>query len=243
MKGKSIMMLLIALAACGGSEDPDASGERPTAGEAAQSAAYGRRAQRASQLVTAHLGRRTLADPDNLQMLMLGYRLTGQDAPLDRWADMPTAVRIANEFDRPRLRDMEYRRLAGLYETTRDIGHLALTMKSFFGEYDPERGGFYLNALTPGQTYSYEFNSVETTGLQIENAGKAQFWPVRAADAEAMVKRPGWRSVGLRLELDILGAEIRQGNPLLHTRLKRYRIHALSSSDEMGEVLMSAEVE
>src|SRR3546814_8207337 len=46
------------------------------------------------------VGTQLLGHPDDLQMIMLGYRLRGMVPPLAQWAEGQQAVRRANEFER-----------------------------------------------------------------------------------------------------------------------------------------------
>src|SRR5690606_5473590 len=95
-------------------------------------------------------GRRELAHPEDLQMVMLAYRLEGRQPPFAEWAAAQPGARMANEFERADvLRAEEERRRAG-YAGTEGVGRLRLNGRAALSESDGGRGGYYRPAFRPG---------------------------------------------------------------------------------------------
>src|SRR5690606_3551243 len=157
-------------------------------------------------------GTRELAHPEDLQMLLLGYRLQGREPPLSEWAAAQHAVARANEFERGKVREQEQARLQAVYEGTEGVGLLRLNVNANFGEYDPSRGGYYLDAFTPGSVFRFSARAapppfqVETLSLRIDNPGELNFWPLDPAAAQDILARNnGQRRVTLDSRLRITG--------------------------------------
>src|SRR5690606_6469092 len=90
-------------------------------------------------------GTQVLSHPDDLQVVMLGYRLRGKAPPIAEWAAAQYVVKNANEFDRARVLEAERERLQGIYDGTDGVGGLRLNVNARFSEYDGGRGGYYLD--------------------------------------------------------------------------------------------------
>src|SRR5690606_2506691 len=95
-------------------------------------------------------GQRELAHPEDLQMVMLAYRLEGRQPPFAEWAAAQPGVRMANEFERADVLRAEQERLRAVYDGTEGVGLLRLNVRAALSEYDGGRGGYYLTAFTPG---------------------------------------------------------------------------------------------
>src|SRR3546814_4333582 len=101
------------------------------------------------------VGTQLLGHPDDLQMIMLGYRLRGMVPPLAQWAEGQQAVRRANEFERATVLQGERERLPSIHDGTADVGRLRLNVNSQFSEYAGNRGGYYLTAFPPGSVFTF----------------------------------------------------------------------------------------
>jgi hypothetical protein len=128
-----------------------------------------------------------LAYPDDLQITMLAYRLSGRAPPMEAWAARTEAVRRANEFTREDAMSTEMGRLAKVYAATEGVGRLRLRIRSRVSEYDVARGGYYLTAMAPGTQIS--LGGSDPVTLRLENAERAFFWPLVAARAEDILSQ------------------------------------------------------
>lgn len=176
-------------------------------------------------------GTQTLSHPDDLQVVMLGYRLRGKAPPIAEWAAAQYVVKNANEFDRARVLEAERERLQGIYDGTEGVGSLRLNVNARFSEYDGGRGGYYLDAFTPGSSFNFSaqpaprpFGSEHVT-LQVGNAEELNFWPLDAAAAQdALARNNGVRNVVLDSSFRIVGVSQGSGGPVVALRLQRYAI-------------------
>src|SRR3546814_14942041 len=100
-------------------------------------------------------------------MIMLGYRLRGMVPPLAQWAEGQQAVRRANEFERATVLQGERERLQSIYDHTADVGRLRLHVHSQFSEYDGSRGGYYINAFSPGSVFTFSAQPVSGASAQV----------------------------------------------------------------------------
>lgn len=232
---------LCALAACGSDAGSAAADSPATAGAASAPAAAASAnassgggdasagAASAGAAAADGIGTRLLSHPDELQMVMLGYRLRGMVPPLAQWAEAQYAVRRANEFGRAAVLESERQRLQGVYDGTAGVGRLRLDVSAQLSQYDAARGGYYLTAFTPGSAFDFSAEPAsgarETVRVQVDNEEELNFWPLDAAAAqEVLEKTNGSRSVVLDSRLRITGISQRSGGPTIDARLQRYTI-------------------
>lgn len=178
----------------------------------------------------ARFGDRQLDHPDDLQILMLAYRLEGRTPPIDEWASAQYRVKYADEFKRPSLLKEEQERLQGVYDGTAEVGRLRLNVNAQFGEYDAGRGGYYLDAFMPGSAFSFDAQPSpeiqrQRISLQVDNPGELNFWPLDAARAQDILTRnSGLRSVVLDSRFLITGVSRRSEGLVIKARLLGYTI-------------------
>jgi hypothetical protein len=158
--------LALLLAACGGGDAPAstapagggavpgrAAGPQPATPGAGAAAPGPATADAGAATATGGVaGRHELAHPDDLQMVMLAYRLEGRQPPFAEWAAAQPGVRMANEFERADVLRAEQERLRAVYDGTEGVGLLRLNVRAALSEYDGGRGGYYLTAFTPGSS-------------------------------------------------------------------------------------------
>ena len=173
---------------------------------------------------------RQLDHPDDLQILMLAYRLEGRTPPIDEWASSQYRVKYADEFKRPSLLKEEQERLQGVYDGTAEVGRLRLNVNAQFGEYDAGRGGYYLDAFMPGSAFSFDAQPSpeiqrQRITLQVDNPEELNFWPLDAARAQDVLTRnSGLRSVVLDSRFLITGVSRRSEGLVIKARLLGYTI-------------------
>ena len=175
-------------------------------------------------------GERQLDHPDNLQILMLAYRLEGRTPPIDEWAAAQSRVVYADEFTRPALLKEEQERLQGIYDGTAEVGRLRMNVNARFGEYDATRGGYYLDAFMPGSAFDFSAQPSPSTqaqrvSLRIDNPEELNFWPLDAAAAQDVLARnSGMRNVVLDSRFVITGISRRNEGRVITARLAGYVI-------------------
>lgn len=177
------------------------------------------------------IGTRVLSHPDDLQLVLLGYRLRGSQPPIADWAVAQHAVVRANEFERANVVRQEQARLQGIYDSTADVGRLRFDVRAQLSEYDGARGGYYLDAFAPGSVFNFSARiaahpfTEESITLQVQNEEELNFWPLDAAAAqEALRRNNGMRNVVLDSQFRVLGVAQRSGGPVILLRLQRYAI-------------------
>lgn len=234
-RAAALAAVLGLLAACGAPEPP-----APVAGarHAAATAAGGPAAVATSAAASAGTaaGAQRLDNPDDLQMVMLGYRLLGQPPPLADWAAAQYAVQSANEFERAAVLQREQQRLQAIYDSTAGVGRLRLQVSAGLSEYDANRGGYYLDAFAPGSVFTFTARPTprreEKVALSIGNEGELNFWPLAAGTAQQVLQQNGGhREVTLDSQFRITGATQRSDGPVIAARLQRYAI----AGDRYGE--------
>ncbi|WP_241044802.1 hypothetical protein [Pseudoxanthomonas sp. LH2527] len=236
-----VLALTVALAACEGgqAEGDTASASASTAQAAGTSPAAASPEARASSdkavaasgaPAAARFGDRQLDHPDDLQILMLAYRLEGRTPPIDEWAAAQSRVAYADEFKRPALLKEEQERLQGIYDGTADVGRLRMNVNARFGEYDASRGGYYLDAFMPGSAFNFSVQPSPSAGtqqisLQVDNPEELNFWPLDATAAQDVLTRnSGMRSVVLDSRFVITGISRRNDGRVISARLAGYAI-------------------
>ena len=179
---------------------------------------------------STRFGERQLDHPDNLQILMLAYRLEGRTPPLDEWAAAQSRVVYADEFTRPTLLREERERLQGIYDGTADVGRLRMNVNARFGEYDATRGGYYLDAFMPGSAFDFSAQpspsvQAQRISLQVDNPEELNFWSLDSAQAQDVLARnSGMRSVVLDSRFVLTGISRRNEGRVISARLAGYVI-------------------
>lgn len=241
--------LVLALAGCAGGHGETAAkagdaqgdgqvraapaGEAPSTAVADAAQAVGA----SSPPAAASFGARQLDHPDDLQMLMLAYRLEGQRPPIADWAAAQARVAVADEFERPAWLAQEQQRLQEIYDGTAGIGSIRMNVNARFGEYDAGRGGYYLDAFVPGNVFTFEVQPApnpvrrERITLQVDNREELNFWPLDPAAAKDVLGRnSGQRNVTLDSRLQLTGIHRRSDGRVISARLLGYAI----GSDHFG---------
>lgn len=239
----TLVAALCALAACGSDAGPvDQAAPAATAGAstpatpgsagiAATAATAAQPLAEASPGAAGVVGTQLLSHPDDLQVVMLGYRLRDKVPPIAEWAAAQNVVKSANEFERARILESERERLQGIYDGTAGVGRLRINVNARFSEYDGGRGGYYLDAFTPGSSFNFSAQPAphpfgrEQVTLQVENTEELNFWPLDAAAAQdALARNNGMRNVVLDSQFRIVGVAQGSGGPVIALRLQRYGI-------------------
>lgn len=246
--------VLLLLASCGGedaaqADDAAQDAPRATYGSASKTqqperSAGAEKAARPDQGTEARkavsgkpLGSRTLAYPEDLQMIMLSYRLRGEAPPIETWAAEAQSVRMSNEFTRAAALKEEMDRLQGAYDSTADVGLIQMRTSTSFSQYDSNRGGYYITAFQPGTTYQFDAYR-EKVALQITNAGDAYFWPLDAAAAqEVLATNLNGRHIFLDATIALTGMERRSTGPHLTGEVLEFKIFGSNYAKEalLGE--------
>ncbi len=169
------------------------------------------------------VGTGTLDYPDNLQLLLLAYRLVGQTPPLEAWAAQAPTVRTADEFSRAAALKAELERLEAIAASTAETGFLKLKTDCNLSEYDAGRGGYYLPAFEPGVSYSFEAYG-EKFALQLGNSADAYLWPLAPDAAREALRKAGMRAVDVDMRIAIGRATRRAGGLLIEGRVLDYRV-------------------
>lgn len=250
---------LLALAGCGGEERGDTTataapaaspGSAPAnaAGPGAAETGVAASAPAATPAAAAPAdvpGDRVLQQPEDLQLLMLAYRLQGRPPPIADWAAANVAAAYANEFDRPRLLAEDTARLQEIYDGTAGVGGLRLNVRADLSEYDAARGGFYLDAYLPGSSIAFEARPAahpvrpERVSLAVVNDEELNFWALDPATARQVLERNGGaRNVVLDSRFRILGAARRGDGVVLDVQLLGYAINSdrYNDASRLGEL-------
>jgi len=235
--------LALALAACGGGQKHDegdaaspATADRAGAASQAPAVAGASPVEVSGAGPAARFGERQLDHPDDLQVLMLMYRLEGREPPIGEWAAAQSRVAYADEFQRPALLKEEQERLQGIYDSTAEVGRLRMNVNARFGEYDAARGGYYFDAFMPGSQFDFSARPSPSGGaqrisLQVDNPEELNFWPLDAAAAkDVLARNGGQRNVVLDSRFRITGIGRRGDGPVISARLLGYAI----GSDRYG---------
>ena len=232
----AIAALLLMLSACGGGNDaavgaPTAAAAMPASSSVAPAAGAAPASSSTPAPATeARYGERQLDHPDDLQMLLLSYRLEGREPPIATWAGQQSRVVYADEFQRPALLQDERGRLQAIHDGTADVGRLRLNVNARFGEYDSARGGYYLDAFMPGSVFHFNAQPSpaerqQRVSLQIDNPEELNFWPLDAAAAkDVLTRNSGLRDLTLDSRLRITGINRRSDGPVITARLEGYSI-------------------
>ena len=242
-RGRACLLLVLALtvllAGCEGGqpETGEATAEPATHGAADAAPAKAgapapsrSAASEAGASAAVRFGERQLDHPDNLQILMLAYRLEGRTPPINEWAAAQSRVVYADEFTRPALLKEEQERLQGIYDGTAEVGRLRMNVNARFGEYDATRGGYYLDAFMPGSAFDFSAQPSPSTqaqhiSLRVDNPEELNFWPLDAAAAQDVLARnSGTRSVVLDSRFVITGISRRNEGRVITARLAGYVI-------------------
>ena len=218
------------LSACGSSETPTTPpaavyGAAPASAPAAAPATAPEAAPEpaAATPPSAAVGSQTLDYPDDLQLLLLAYRLAGQTVPFDAWARTASSVQSADEFSRATALQAEIERLQAVAASVADVGFVRVKTSSNLSEYDGSRGGYYLPAFEPGVRYDFEAFH-EKLGLQVANSADAYLWPLTPDAARDVLQKAGMRTVSVDMNIAIVRATRRSSGLQLEGRVVDYRV-------------------
>jgi hypothetical protein len=209
-------------------EAPQA-GHAPSADSLAPAPVIGAPQADAAGPAPLSLGNGVLNYPDDLQVIMLVYRVRGLTPPIETWASNVQTVRYADEFSRPQRLQTEMQRLQAAYDSTADVGIIQVRTTAQLSEYDAGAGGFYVSALQPG-TALY-FNSFEFAALNFDNASAAHVWRLAPAAAQdAFERNRRLRDVRVDITARIVGVDPHGDRPTLHGRVLSYSVRSYDSS-------------
>lgn len=214
----------LCLAGCSQAGDPDADAKPRSASETTP-----QKATKSGDAKDAVFGEGVLAYPDDLQMTMLAYRLTGRQPPLEEWAAEPYEVRAADEFSKAQKLAEETARLAAVYEATENVGYLQYRLRSQLSQYDSAKGGYYLTAFSPGQQTT--FSGREPVSVQLENMSDAFFWAMDAAEAQEILAHTN-RNVTIDVKVRLTGTERRSSGIVVKGRIAEYGLYSQRYNDE-----------
>ncbi|MBA4285537.1 MAG: hypothetical protein C0434_08410 [Xanthomonadaceae bacterium] len=169
------------------------------------------------------VGSDSLDYPDDLQLLLLGYRLAGQTPPFETWAQEAQAVRNADEFSRAGVLKAEVERLQAVAASVAGVGYVRVKTHCNLSEYDGGRGGYYLPAFEPGVRYSFEAFR-DKVDLQIANSADAYLWPLTPDAARGILQKTGTRAVDVDMHIAITRAARRANGLQLDGRVQDYRV-------------------
>ena len=217
-----LIAALLACSGCGNAASDE--GMTDKTGQKASPAGDG-----AAQAGASAFGEAVLAYPDDLQMTMLAYRLTGRRPPLEDWAGDDFDVRRADEFSKPQLLQDETARLAAIHDATEDAGFLQYRLRSQLSQYDSAKGGYYLTAFAPGQQTTY--SGREQVSVQLENMSEAFFWPMDAQQAQDMLALTN-RNVTIDVKVRITGTSRRSSGIVITGRITDYGLYSEGYNDE-----------
>ena len=247
----ALAMFALVLTGCGPSDDTNKNAEKKP-----EAATYGAStdeapapAANASVSVDASpaapsvqaVGDKVLEYPDDMQMTMLAYRLTNRIPPIEDWAKESSVVKSADEFSRAaRLKD-EIARLKAIYDGTAGVGRLTMKLNSNFSEYDSSRGGYYLDAFSAGSVYNFNAPQryEQPVSLQLDNALQAQFWPMAAEAAKALLEKNGnARYVSIVASIAITGTQQRSTGVVLTGHIKHFVVYSkkYNSEEVLGDI-------
>ncbi|MCK5745420.1 MAG: hypothetical protein KAH44_04360 [Oricola sp.] len=225
-KTVSLAMFVGALCLAGCSEAGDAATDaKPQTAPQSEPA----KAAKTGGAKASALGEETLAYPDDLQMTMLAYRLTGRQPPLEDWAAEEYDVIRADEFNKAQKLAEETARLAAIYEATEHVGYLQYRLRSQLSQYDGAKGGYYLTAFSPGQQTT--FSGRESVSVQLDNMSDAFFWAMGAAEAQEILAHTS-RNVTIDVKVRLTGTERRSSGILIKGRIAEYGVYSQRYNDE-----------
>ncbi|MGQ3058474.1 MAG: hypothetical protein ACT6T0_14900 [Nevskia sp.] len=223
------LMATLLLIACGGSS-PDPSpppaavyGAAPASAPAAAPNTASSPTPGAAAESAPAVGGDSLDYPDDLQLLLLGYRLAGLTPPFERWAQEAQAVRSADEFSRAAALTAEVERLQAVAASVANVGRVRVKTHCNLSEYDGGRGGYYLPAFEPGVRYSFEAFR-DKVDLQIANSADAYLWPLTPDAARNILQKTGTRAVDVDMHIAITRATRRASGLQLDGRVQDYRV-------------------
>jgi hypothetical protein len=192
----------------------------------------------AAKAETSSYGDNVLSYPDDLQMTMLAYRLTGREPPLEAWAGEERDVKYADEFTKTDKLKAEVQRLVSIYESTEDVGALQMRLNSQLSQYDSSKGGYYLTAFSPGG--SFNFNGKEPVSVQVGNMTDAFFWPMDAEKAQEILAHTS-RRVSVDAKIRITGTTRRTSGIVVKGKIAEYAIYSERYNDERQLAAFSLE--
>lgn len=225
---------ILCLTGCGEAGEPGAA-QPQAAAEAAQETQPAPQtkaktgAVKKSADAAGSLGDAVLAYPDELQMTMLAYRLTGRQPPLADWAGEEREVKYADEFSKAQKLAEETARLESIYQATENVGYLQYRLRSQISQYDSVKGGYYLTAFAPGQQTT--FSGREQVSVQLENMSGAFFWAMDAEQAKEILAHTN-RNVTIDVKVRLTGTERRSSGLVIKGRIAEYGVYSERYNDE-----------
>ena len=180
---------------------------------------------------------KVVADPSELDVLMVFYDWLGQEPPVSKWAEQEWKVRSSDEFRKAGNQAEVENNLRSMFSSLKDTGTVKVNINAQLSEYDPKYGEYYIDAFAPGHSLQFgKYN--EQVQIQVLNASDAYAWKLAAADAQRVLERNRMRMVTIGAELKIRGAR-RSGDDggILSVDVVRYSVNAgLNGVGALGSV-------
>jgi hypothetical protein len=205
-------LVILGLAACGGSGPPPAAPAPGSSSPAASPPTQPANGAAASPATVAGAGstdspdrKGELLNPDNNTMVFLYHDLAGLAPPIDSWVEKDNRVTFAQPIDKAAARKTVRAEIEAGLAAVRDAGRIRLTLANAnLSDYDPTYGEFTIRALAPSSEVSFAAFG-EDVKLRFANSRAVQTWKVPADEAQAIRDKVGLGGGGFgNVELDLL---------------------------------------
>ncbi len=163
-----------------------------------------------STTLTFSVQAREIFNPDDTQIDLM-YRYLASDPPDFRSEAKKTyEVRRADEFNRPNVARQVENNMRRDFELMKDVDVLRIRAHGKLSEYDSDRGGFYVSALSPGTYFKYG-----TVQYIFENPDYFHLWKVSTGNARLVVEQLGYgRNVALDIRTRPFAVDAAQGRKI-----------------------------
>jgi len=158
----------------------------------------------------------TLSYPDDLQWVVLAFRMTGIPPALDEWRRTASVDRHSDSRPTATAVSLQTQHLAKLFASVEDVGKVRARLTSTLDAYDRARGGYRLLAFTTKNHFVFTAAG-STVTLLLENARDAEF--------VAMAHRTEEHSLSVDILLELTGASGGPGAFTIAGRIVEFSIN------------------
>lgn len=240
-----VLTALLLTTACGGggtssnSSSPQATTTETAGAGSADSATEAATATEANAPAASLAGRnRTLTNPDDFNMVLLYYSLSGAKPTIDKWIEDDTSVRFAPPVDRDAARTALRRKIETGLAAARDVGTIRLTMDADLSDFDPSYNEYTIRAIAPSSVVYFK-SFGEQVSLKFDNAEKAQRWSVDPGQSQSIRDRVQYGSgATIDLLVRVTGSTPDASAGTINTTILSYELKTRRDSNTLARITL-----
>ncbi|PIR31686.1 MAG: hypothetical protein COV36_07340 [Alphaproteobacteria bacterium CG11_big_fil_rev_8_21_14_0_20_44_7] len=178
-----------------------------------------------------------LENPSDDSYTALYYYMSGEDAPLEKWAEKADEYKYADEFSRHEVKEKLMKRYAEQLSSMEGVEKLKINTKAALGEYNGEKKAFKISDMSSAH-YFYGGHANNQIRIIPKNLADFEYLEIEPQDAKALTEKLDYyRDVKIELLMKIVkvgpGTRNNFGNNVIDTVIEEITI----TNPKSGEVI------